>query len=58
MRGGADLRQGVIVTVTNGGSWIKEAWTSILEGDVYERLIRLLQNWVELEQGQPYSNTY
>jgi hypothetical protein len=56
MRGGADLRQGVNATVTNGGSRINEAWTSILEGDAYERLIRLLQNWVELEQGQPYSN--
>ena len=55
MRGGVDLRQGVNVTVTNGGSRINEAWTDILEGNAYERLIRLLQNWVELEQGQSYS---
>ena len=55
MRGGVVLRQGVNVTVTNGGSRINEAWTDILEGNAYERLIRLLQNWVELEQGQSYS---
>ena len=56
MRGGADLRDGVNVSVTNGGSRINEVWTSIIEDDGYERMIRLLQNWVELEAGQPYSN--
>ena len=56
MRGGADLREGVNVSVTNGGSRINEAWTSVIEDDGYERMIRLLQNWVELEAGQPYSN--
>jgi hypothetical protein len=44
MRGGIDLRQGVNVTVTNGGSRINVAWADILEGNAYERLIRLLQN--------------
>jgi hypothetical protein len=56
MRGGTDLREGVNVSVTNGGSRINEAWSSIIEDDGYERMIRLLQNWVELEAGQPYSN--